>query len=537
MLRLAETPTTPRLKEENVFTTLRQWSVGQRLAAGFGLVLLLGAIAVAMAMSSLTQVATATREMMAEPLQKERLVQEWGRNIAIAVRRTAAVAMSDEAQLAAYFASEQKASAERSAELQKQIEGLVANDADDKRLYDEIQERRKTYLAARDQVLAARKAGDSAQAQALFDSTFSPTVGPYLASVEAMLQSQRARIDDIAKNIQASYTRSLTVLTVLSLAMLAIAAWVAWQLSRSITGPLRSAVEAAESVAAGHLRVSLPEGPVGSRYEVDQLAAALSEMAASLTSLVRGIRDSSESITVAAGEIAQGNLDLSSRTEHQASNLEETSASMHTLTDAVKHNAETLQEAQRQANESAQQARHGGDVVTEVSQSMQGIESSARRISQITGVIDGIAFQTNILALNAAVEAARAGEAGRGFAVVAGEVRILAQRAGDAAKEIRQLIEQSVEEVSNGAERVSRAQSTMASIVTAIGRVAELTQVVAASSGEQRRGIEEVNAALQQIDSITQQNAALVEEASAAAASLSEQTVRLQQEVDRFRLA
>ncbi len=168
---------------------------------------------------------------------------------------------------------------------------------------------------------------------------------------------------------------------------------------------------------------------------------------------------------------------------------------------------------------------------------MQGIESSARRISQITGVIDGIAFQTNILALNAAVEAARAGEAGRGFAVVAGEVRILAQRAGDAAKEIRQLIEQSVEEVSNGAERVSRAQSTMASIVTAIGRVAELTQVVAASSGEQRRGIEEVNAALQQIDSITQQNAALVEEASAAAASLSEQTVRLQHEVDRFRLA
>ncbi len=350
MLGLSETPKTLRLKEQNVFTSLRQWSVGQRLAAGFGLVLLLAAIAVALAMSSLTQVATATREMMAEPLQKERLVQEWGRNIAIAVRRTAAVAMSDEAQLATYFASEQKASAERSAELQKQIEGLVANDPDDKRLYDEIQEQRKTYLAARDRVLAARKAGDSAQAQALFDSAFSPSVGPYLASVEALLKSQRARIDDIAQAIQASYTRSLTVLTVLSLAMLAIAAWVAWQLSRSITGPLRSAVEAAESVAAGHLRVSLPEGPAGSRYEVDQLAAALSEMAASLTSLVRGIRDSSESITVAAGEIAQGNLDLSSRTEHQASNLEETSASMHTLTDAVNHNADTLQEAQLHAN-------------------------------------------------------------------------------------------------------------------------------------------------------------------------------------------
>jgi methyl-accepting chemotaxis protein len=516
--------------------SLRRWSIGKRLTAGFGAVVTLGALAVILAITSLTQVAKSTEAMMAEPLQKERLVQEWGRNIAIAVRRTAAMAMSDEKALAAYFSQEQKASAERSAELQKQIEALVQGRADDQRLYDDIQDKRKVYLAARDQVLAARKAGDSAQAQTLFETQFSPAVGPYLSSVDAFLQAQREDIDTIAASIQASYTRSLTLLILASLGMLSLSGWVAWQLTRSITTPLRTAVRAAESVAAGQLRVDLPESLPGSRFEVDQLGVALSEMAQSLTQLVSGIRDASESINVAAGEIAQGNLDLSSRTEKQAANLEETSASMHELTDAVKHNAEALHEAQRQAAESSQQARQGGSSVAEVSQSMQGIESSARQISQITGVIDGIAFQTNILALNAAVEAARAGEAGRGFAVVAGEVRTLAQRAGEAAKEIRQLIEQSVNEVSSGAERVARTQRTMDTIVNSIGKVAELTQSVARSSDEQRRGIEEVNAALQQIDSITQQNAALVEEASAAAASLSEQTQKLQRDVERFEL-
>ncbi len=512
----------------------RHWSIGRQLGAGFGVVLLGAVIALVISIWSLKQVAQATQTMMAEPLAKERLVQEWSRNIGMAVRRTAAMAMSDEAQLAAYFTAEQKASAERSAELQKKIEALVKDDAAERVLYEQIQDQRKTYLKARDSVLAARKSGDSAAAQQLFEKDFSPRVGPYLAAVDALVSHQRDSIDKTAVAIQAQYRQSLATVITLALVLLGVGSLAAWRIARSISVPLHEAVKAAERVARGQLDMDVSQGAAGSANEVTQLQTALGAMVVSLTQLVSSIRESAESIAVASGQIAQGNLDLSLRTEKQASSLQETSASMHELTDVVSRNTAELQSAGQLAGTASQAAAAGGQVIEVVNQSMQGIEAGARKIGQITSVIDGIAFQTNILALNAAVEAARAGEQGRGFAVVAAEVRTLAQRAAESAKEIRSLIGRSVEDVEQGAARVVEAQGTMRQIVDIVNSLAHVTQTVAQSSDGQRRGIEEVNSAVQQIDGITQQNAALVEQASAAAASLSEQTSRLESEVRRF---
>ncbi len=512
---------------------ISRMTVGRRLTMGFGIVLLLCAVAIGVSLQALSQVAHSTRNMMSEPLAKERAVQEWARNIAVAVRRTAALAMSNDERLEAYFLAEQKASAERSAELQKSIEALVADDPQEKALYAAIQRHRSAYLKARDAVLAARKADQTERAQQLFESDFKPLVTPYLQAVDDLLKAQRDAIDRTAASIQTSYEVSRRFLILLAFGILCVSGFVAWRLSASIVAPMQIAVRAAELVADGDLRVELRQTEGDS--EMAHLARAIKAMIESLKQLVGGIHSSAESISVASGQIAQGNLDLSNRTEDQAANLQRTSATMAELTEAVRHNASQLEQAGALSTQAATEAAHGGQVVSEVTRSMQGIEGSAKRIGQITAVIDGIAFQTNILALNAAVEAARAGEAGRGFAVVAGEVRTLAQRASDAAKEIRALIAESVSEVERGGALVQRAQATMVQIVASIDRVATLTREVSGSTGEQTRGIEGVNAAIQQIDSITQQNAALVEQASAAASSLSEQTERLRAEVERFR--
>jgi len=303
--------------------------------------------------------------------------------------------------------------------------------------------------------------------------------------------------------------------------------------SRSITRPLDEAVEAARSVAAGDLRTAIT---VRSNDETGQLLMALKDMSASLQRIVLEVRGGAETIAVASGEIAQGNLDLSARTERQAGALEETASSMEELTSTVIQNADNARQASVLAVSACDVAVKGGQVVEQVVGTMASISASSRKITDIIGVIDSIAFQTNILALNAAVEAARAGEQGRGFAVVAGEVRILAQRSATAAKEIKDLIGESVACVETGDRLAGEAGVTMGEILTSVRGVMDIITEISAASSEQSQGISQVNQAVTEMDVTTQQNAALVEQAAAAAQSLREQTVALTEVVSVFKV-
>jgi methyl-accepting chemotaxis protein len=304
-------------------------------------------------------------------------------------------------------------------------------------------------------------------------------------------------------------------------------------ITRSITLPLNNAVKVAQTVASGDLTSTIV---VTSQDETGQLLQALKDMNDSLVKIIGEVRSDTDTIATATSQIAAGNLDLSSRTEQQASSLEETASSMEELTSTVKQNADNARQANQLAVSASEVAIKGGDVVSRVVDTMGSINDSARKIVDIIGVIDGIAFQTNILALNAAVEAARAGEQGRGFAVVATEVRNLAQRSAAAAKEIKSLIDDSVEKVEVGSRLVGQAGTTMAEIVASVKLVTDIMGEVTAASQEQSAGIEQVNQAITQMDEVTQQNAALVEEAAGAAASLEDQAGNLMRVVSVFKV-
>jgi methyl-accepting chemotaxis protein len=314
--------------------------------------------------------------------------------------------------------------------------------------------------------------------------------------------------------------------------LLAIVA-VGYFLAISITRPLKEAVGVAQRVAAGDLTAHIEPS---TRDEIGDLMRALKEMNDSLLGIVGQVRVGTDTIATASGQIAAGNQDLSSRTEEQASSLEETAASMEELTGTVKQNADNARQANQLAVSASSVAVKGGSVVSQVVDTMGSINASSRKIVDIIGVIDGIAFQTNILALNAAVEAARAGEQGRGFAVVAGEVRNLAQRSAAAAKEIKTLIGDSVGKVDAGSALVGEAGKTMEEIVGSVKRVTDIMGEIMAASQEQTTGIEQINQAIAQMDQVTQQNASLVEEAAAAAESLQDQAGNLAQVVSVFKL-
>jgi methyl-accepting chemotaxis protein len=311
---------------------------------------------------------------------------------------------------------------------------------------------------------------------------------------------------------------------------LVLAAWVA----RMIAQPLQDAVEIAQRVAIGDLTAAIH---ADSKDETGQMMQALHDMNNSLLGIVGQVRTSSDEICRACDEIASGNLDLSARTEEQASSLEETASSMEELTTTVKHNAQNARSASTLASNASDIATKGGKIVSQAVITMSAISDSSRQIVDIIGVIDGIAFQTNILALNAAVEAARAGEQGRGFAVVATEVRNLAQRSAVAAKEIKALIDSSVSQVGVGHKLVGEVGDSMKEIIQSISRVNEIMAEISIASSEQTQGIEQVNDAVSQMDAVTQQNAALVEEATAAACSLQQQATHLNKAVQVFKIA
>jgi methyl-accepting chemotaxis protein len=321
------------------------------------------------------------------------------------------------------------------------------------------------------------------------------------------------------------------VLSAVIAALIAIAC--AGYITGAITTPINQAVKVAQTVASGDLTSRIE---VHTTEETGQLLGALKDMNDSLISIVGQVRSGTDTIATASAQIASGNLDLSSRTEEQASSLEETASSMEELTSTVRQNADNARQANTLAASASGVAQRGGDVVSRVVETMDSINASSSKIVDIIAVIDGIAFQTNILALNAAVEAARAGEQGRGFAVVAGEVRTLAQRSAAAAKEIKELIGDSVDKVGAGSKLVEEAGSTMGEIVSSVARVTDIMGEISMATQEQSTGIDQINMAVGQMDTVTQQNAALVEEAAAAAASLQEQAARLAEVVSVFRI-
>jgi methyl-accepting chemotaxis protein len=331
----------------------------------------------------------------------------------------------------------------------------------------------------------------------------------------------------------ASQQRAVMMLVVLLGAAMAIGAFLGWRTTRSITVPVARAVKVAERIAEGDLTSTVE---VTSEDEIGRLLHAIHGMQDRLRSLVGDIRQSADSIQTASTEVAVGNQDLSQRTEQTASNLQQAASSMTQLTSTVNQSAEAASQANQMASSASAVAQRGGKVVAEVVSTMNEINNSSRKISDIIGVIDGIAFQTNILALNAAVEAARAGEQGRGFAVVAGEVRSLAQRSAEAAKEIKGLIGTSVDKVEAGSRLVSDAGSTMGEIVASVQRVSGIIGEITAAAAEQSAGINEVSGSVGQLDQMTQQNAALVEQSAAAAESLKSQAARLAELVSVFRL-
>lgn len=392
----------------------------------------------------------------------------------------------------------------------------------------------KAYVDSRDLTLRQASAGDFEAARTNAMSDAGPKFDILHKTVFDLIDLQGRVASEEYARAQENFESLFFIISCAAITGVILAIVIGMMLIRAIVGPINEAVAVANAVASGDLTSRIE---ANSTNETGRLMHALKQMNDNLVDLVGKVRIGTDSIFVAAGEISAGNSNLSERTEEQASSLEQTASSMEELTSTVKQNADNAYQANQLASGASEVAIKGGSVVGQVVQTMSEINNSSRKIVDIISVIDGIAFQTNILALNAAVEAARAGEQGRGFAVVATEVRTLAQRSAAAAKEIKELISDSVSKVEDGTRLVDEAGTTMDEIVNAVKRVTDIMTEISAASQEQSSGIEQINLAVTQMDGMTQQNAALVEEAAAAAESMKEQAEELTKAISLFRLS
>ena len=415
------------------------------------------------------------------------------------------------------------------AELQEQL-----SDEESRQRLATMKEVRGRFNKEQEEFFALFRDGKDEEAKALLMTGLRPTQLEYMKRLDELIKLQKDGMEAGARDSMNAIGEVRAVVWGLGslsvLAALLLAAWII----RSVTVPLNRAVAISRAVASGDLTLAIESD---SHNEMGQLLDALGEMQGSLSRVVNHVRQNADSVATASGQISQGNSDLSSRTEEQASALQQTAASMKQLAATVRQNAENAQQGNSLAQNASTVAARGGEVVGQVVQTMKGINDSSRKIADIIAVIDGIAFQTNILALNAAVEAARAGEQGRGFAVVASEVRSLAQRSADAAKEIKGLINASVQRVEQGSALVDQAGTTMDEVVQSIRRVTDLMGEISAASNEQSQGVAQIGDAVNQMDQATQQNAALVEESAAAADSLKTQAQQLVGAVAVIKLA
>ena len=511
---------------------MKNLKIGVRLGGGFAAVLALLTTLTVVGIVQMQHASQQTDELVNVKVRNERLIGEWAKVIEVNAARTAAAWKVSDPEHQKQFEKEMAASSARATEIQDAI-GKSQLNAQEQALYQDVLATRKAYTEVRKNVFKAKNAGDLELGKRLYEGEMAAKRDIYLASLDKLAKLEAQLLDVTAGEIRAGYENGRLLLASLGVAAILLGIACAYWITRSITRPITRAVEVAQAVSTGDLTSDIV---VDSTDETGQLMHALKDMNDKLVSIVGQVRASTDSIGTASSEIAAGNLDLSSRTEQQASSLEETASSMEELTSTVKLNADNARSANQLAIDASQIASRGGAVVSEVVSTMGSINDSSRKIVDIISVIDAIAFQTNILALNAAVEAARAGEQGRGFAVVASEVRNLAQRSSQAAKEIKGLIDDSVQKVEAGSQLVDKAGRTMDEIVQSISHVTQIMNQITDASEEQRAGIEQVNQAIGQMDQVTQQNAALVEEAAAAAESMQEQAARLTDVVGLFKL-
>jgi len=505
--------------------------IGARLAIAFATILLITLLVAGFGVQRITALQQAGEHVATVEMEQQTLVDDWASDIRINWARTEAQLRAVDSTYIERLKKEIEATSSGTAGKIKRLEELLQDD-DGKAQLAEIRLVREAYRNKRVELAKLQSMGEDING--MIDSQLHPMADGYLAKLDGLrkrMASQLAQGQE--RNAALAQTSRILLMAAAALAVV-LGAFLAWTATRSITRPVQQAVDAATAIAHGDLALQIP---TGAQDETGQLLRALSDMQGRLAALVADVRRNAEGVATASAEIAQGNNDLSARTEHQASALEQTAASMEELGSTVRQNADNARAANQLAVNASTVATQGGAVVAEVVDTMKGINESSRKISDIIGVIDGIAFQTNILALNAAVEAARAGEQGRGFAVVASEVRSLAQRSADAAKEIKSLIGASVERVEQGSHLVDRAGATMTEVVSAIRRVTDIVGEISAASSEQSSGVAQVGEAVTQMDQATQQNAALVEQSAAAAASLRNQAGLLVDAVAVFKLS
>ncbi|KQQ33676.1 chemotaxis protein [Duganella sp. Leaf126] len=506
--------------------------IATKLRVSFGAVLLLTLIMGVSAIHSTAQVNQASNELADNWMPSVRMAMELRGDVNEMRRWELAHMLASDAAGHADYEQRMAKTLDKSRGHRQAYEKLISS-PEEQALVNAYDQSWRAFLADHDKMVALSSGGRKDEALALSRGSSTQNLTALLATLEKLV---KLNIDggDLASTVaSATYeTARTTSITLLVLAIgigLALASWVA----RIVSAPLQDALVAANAVAEGDLTREIA---VNSACETGQLMQALKTMTANLQSLVAQVRSGTDLIATASAEIATGNQDLSSRTEQQASSLEETASSMEELTSTVRQNADNARQANQLAQSASGIASRGGDVVGQVVGTMASINESSRKIEDIISVIDGIAFQTNILALNAAVEAARAGEQGRGFAVVAGEVRNLAHRSAAAAKDIKQLIADSVQNVETGSQLVNQAGATMNDIVASITRVTDIMAEISSASSEQSDGIEQVNQAITQMDEVTQQNAALVEQSAAAAESMQEQAAQLSEVISLFKI-
>jgi methyl-accepting chemotaxis protein len=513
---------------------LSRWRIGRRLSLAFAVVVTLTVVSAAFSQIRLQEIQARAHELIAEQAERTALAYRWRENIAVNANRAAMVALMTDATLAQPLVDKIKATSADTSVVQKRFEIIEAT-PQGRELQAKLAEVRKRYLAGREVMNKAGEGGTSiaaAIAKGQSTAAFNAIADEYLGVTDALVAYESKRADASGAAIASAVMATSVVNIVCGVVCAMFSIGLGFALTRSIVGPVQAAQKAADRIAAGDLTGSCRA--VGTD-EAAQLVTSLGKMQDSLTRIVREIRSSTEQIQVASTQVASGNQDLSARTEQTAGSLQQAASSMDELTSTLRHSADAANQAHGLANSASEIATRGGKVVSQVVSTMDEINTSSKKIADIIGVIDGIAFQTNILALNAAVEAARAGEQGRGFAVVAGEVRSLAQRSAEAAKEIKTLIGASVDKVESGARLVQDAGSTMREIVGAVRRVSEVLGEITTAASEQAGGIQLVNDAVNNVDQMTQQNAALVEESAAAAESMRDQAGKLAKTVEQFR--
>ena len=506
--------------------------IGQRLVLGFGLLLAMLAIATLFAAWQFNDIGQVNQRILDQDWRKAEAANFINATTRTNASLTMALLIADQPARVADINQRINRNKADIDQAMATLDALVSRPAG-RTLLSEIKDKRGRFVASFNKVRDLVSQGQLEEARRVMNHETLVAIDALQAPITGLSDLQRQIVTESSQAVQGKIQQARTLMVTLAAAGLLVGVAAARLIARSITGPIDQAVALAQRVAAGDLSTHID---VQGNDELARLLQALQRMNGSLVQIVSNVRTGSTSISTATSEIATGNMDLSQRTEEQASSLQEIAASLEQLTATVQQNLESGHHANRIAASAADVALKGGDVVAQVVQTMDAIHESSRKIADIIGIIDGIAFQTNILALNAAVEAARAGEQGRGFAVVASEVRSLAGRSASAAREIKGLIQQSVGNVSQGCRLVEQAGGTMDEIVVSVRRVADIMHDLTTAAQEQSAGISQINQAMGQMDQVTQGNAALVEEAAAAAQSLAHQARSLVASVDLFKL-